>query len=101
MANHGNMTEYKQCSYSLHKAIKQAECQYRGKVELQLYSSDTRRMWQGLQTFMDYKSKTSHVTDTDVWLPDKLNTFVAHFKNNTDAARYQGLWALLLGGRRE
>ena len=29
----GNMTEYKQCSYSLRKAIKQAKCQYRDKVE--------------------------------------------------------------------
>ena len=31
----GNMTEYKQCSYSLRKAIKQAKRQYRDKVELQ------------------------------------------------------------------
>jgi hypothetical protein len=29
----GNMTEYKQCSYSLRKAIKQAKRQYRNKVE--------------------------------------------------------------------
>ena len=28
----GNITEYKQCSYSLHKAIKQAKRQYRDKV---------------------------------------------------------------------
>ena len=32
----GNMTEYKQCSYSLRKAIKQAKRQYRDKVESQL-----------------------------------------------------------------
>ena len=29
----GNMAEYKQCSYSLRKAIKQVKYQYRGKVE--------------------------------------------------------------------
>jgi hypothetical protein len=40
----GNMTEYKQCSYSLRKAIKQAKCQYRDKVESQFNGSDTRRM---------------------------------------------------------
>ena len=26
---------------------------------------------------------TSHVTDTDILLPDKLNTFFAHFEDNT------------------
>jgi hypothetical protein len=31
----GNMTDYKQCSYSLCKAIKQAKRQYRDKVESQ------------------------------------------------------------------
>ena len=40
-------------------------------------------MWQGLQTITDYKRKTSHVKDTDVLLPDKLNTFFAHFEDNT------------------
>ena len=50
-----NMTEYKQCSYSLRKAIKQAKRQYRDKVELQLNGSDTRGMWQGLQAITDYK----------------------------------------------
>ena len=62
--NHGkvieNMAEYKQCSYSLHKAIKQAKCQYRDKVESQFNDSDTRRMWQGLQTITEYKRKSRH-----------------------------------------
>jgi hypothetical protein len=40
-------------------------------------------MWQGLQTITDYKRKTSHVTDTNVLLPDKLNTFFARFEDNT------------------
>jgi hypothetical protein len=29
----------------------------------------------------DYKRKTSHIADTDVLLPDKLNTFFAYFKD--------------------
>ena len=75
----GNMTEYKQCSYSLRKAIKQAKRQYRDKVELQINGSDTRGMWQGLQSNTDYKKKTSSVMDHDVLLPDKLNKFFARF----------------------
>ena len=76
------MAEYKQCSYSLQKAIKQVKCQYRDKVELQFNGSDMRRMWQGLQAGTDYEKKTIHVTDTDVLLLDKLNTF-ASFEDNT------------------
>ena len=62
----GNMTEYKQCSYSLHKAIKQAKFQFRDKVESQFNGSDTRRMLQGLQSITDYKKKTSPIADQDV-----------------------------------
>ena len=69
------MTEYKQCSYSLRKAIKQAKRQYRDKVESQFNGSDTRGMWQGLQSITDYKKKTSPVADQDVLLPDRLNNF--------------------------
>ena len=73
--------------------IKQAKCQYRDKVESQFNGLDTRRMWQGLQTITDYKGKTSHVADTEVLLPDKLNTFFARIEDNsgTNAACYQGL----------
>ena len=79
----GNMTEYKQCNYSLRNVIKQVKCQYRDKLESQFNGSDTRRIWQGLQEIMDYKKKNSHVTDTDVTLPDKLNIFFACFEDNT------------------
>jgi hypothetical protein len=40
----GNMAEYKQCSYSLCFTIKQAESQYRDKMELQFNGSDTRHI---------------------------------------------------------
>ena len=52
-------------------------------MKSQFNSSDMRRMWQDHQTITDYKKKTSHVTDTDVLLPDKLNTFFARFEDNT------------------
>ena len=51
----GNMTKYKQCSDSLRMAIKQAKRQYRDKVESQFKGSDTRGMWQCLQSITDYK----------------------------------------------
>ena len=69
----GNMAEYKQCSYSLCKAIKLS----------QFNGSDTWHMWQGLQKITDYKRKTSHVADTDVLLPDKLNPIFARFEDNS------------------
>ena len=75
------MAEYKECSYSLRKAIKQTKCQYKDKVKLQFNGSDTRCMWQDLQTITDYKGKTSHITNTDVLLPDKLNPFT-RFEDN-------------------
>ena len=87
------MAEYEQCSYSLHKAIKQVNSfrksikqvkrQHRDKGESQFNSSDTRHMWQGLQTITVYKWKTSHVVDTNILLLDKLNTFSAHFEDHT------------------
>ena len=79
----GNMAKYKQCSYSLRKAIQQAKRQYRDKVDLQFNGSNTRRMWQGLQTITDYKQKTSPFVDIDVLVPDKLNTFFSSFEDNT------------------
>ena len=39
-------------------------------------------MWQGLQSIMDYKRKTSPVADHDVLLPDRLNNFFARFEDN-------------------
>ena len=77
------MAKYNQCHYSRRKAIRQAKHQYRDNVKSQFNGSDTRCMWQSLQKIMDYKGKTSHVADTDVLLPDKLNTFFAHFEDNT------------------
>ena len=76
------MSEYIQCSYSLRKAIAQAKRQYRDRVESQFNGSDTRGMWQGLQSITDYKRKTSPVADHNVLLPYKQNLF-AHVEDNT------------------
>ena len=52
-------------------------------MEWQFNGSDTTHTWQGLQEITNYKRKTSHVTDTSVLLPDKLNTFFARFEDIT------------------
>jgi hypothetical protein len=58
----------------------------RTKIELYYTSSDTRRMWQGLQTITDYKGKHSRELSSDTSLPDELNNFYARFEAcNTDA----------------
>ena len=67
-----NMTQYKQGSYSLRKAMKQAKRQYRDKLESQFNGSDTRGMWQGLQSITDYKNKSWSATGLVVLLPDRL-----------------------------
>ena len=79
----GNMAECKACSYSLRKAIKQAKNVSIERKWSGISMAQTRHMWQGLQTITDYKGKTSHVADTDILLPDTLNTFFARFENNT------------------
>ena len=54
-----NPEAYKKSRYALRRTIKQAKCQYRAKIESYYTVSDTRRMWQGLQTITDYKGKHS------------------------------------------
>ena len=74
---------WRACGISQPPHLLDSECQYRDKVELQFNGSETRRMWQGLQTITDYKRKTSHVADTNVLLPNKLNSLFARFEDNT------------------
>ena len=52
-------------------------------MESQFNGSDTSRLWQGQQTIMDYKRKTSPVAKTDVLLPARLNTFFTRCEANT------------------
>jgi hypothetical protein len=88
------MDKYKQFSYALHKAITQAKRQYRDKLESQFNSNsaDTRRMWQGLQTIMDYKGKNSYVADTNALLPDKIKTFAQLASLATSSEHVQTSW---------
>jgi hypothetical protein len=50
-----NLEAYKKSCHALRQTIKQANRQYRTKIESYYTGSDARRMWQGLQTITDYK----------------------------------------------
>lgn len=49
-------------------------------MEAQFQQSDTRYMWQSVQTLTDYKWKPLPMAHADVSLADKLNSFYAHFE---------------------
>jgi hypothetical protein len=66
----------KQHKYNPHRSIMMAK--HRGAIQW----VNTRRMWQGLLTIMDYGKKDSHVAETNAALPEELNTFFSHFKHN-------------------
>jgi hypothetical protein len=56
------------------------------KIESYYTGSNTRLMWQGLQTITDYKGKHSRKLTNDTSLPDELNHFYARFEaSNTKA----------------
>jgi hypothetical protein len=81
-----NPEAYKKSRHALRRTIKQAKRQYRAKVESYHTGSDTRQMWQGLQTITDYKGKHSRKLPSDMSLPDELNYFYARFEtSNTEA----------------
>ena len=70
-----NPDAYKKSRYALRPTIKQAKRQYRTKVESYYTGSDTRWIWQGLQTITDYKGKQGRKLPSDTSLPDELNCF--------------------------
>ena len=51
--------------YALRRTIKQAKRQYRTKFESYYTGSDSRRMWQSLQTVNYYKGKPSRELPSD------------------------------------
>ena len=73
------MGGFQKARYDL-RDIKHAKGQYRIKVESYYTGSDTRRMWQGLQTITDYKMIPSHELPSDAELPNELNVFYALFE---------------------
>ena len=75
-----NPEAYKKSCYALRPTIKQAKHQYRAKIESYYTGSDTRLMWQGLQTITDYKGKHSRELPSDTSLPGELNHFYARFE---------------------
>ncbi|KAK2875601.1 hypothetical protein Q8A73_024029 [Channa argus] len=76
----GNETEYKAAKYGLRKAITAAKRQYREKLDSFYSTTDSGRMWQGLQHITDYRTNTTNITTSTDSLPDDLNTFYTRFE---------------------
>ncbi|KAI3356730.1 hypothetical protein L3Q82_003409 [Scortum barcoo] len=77
----GDEMEYKSSKYKLRKTIKEAKQLYQQKLE-GYYSTDARRMWQGLQLVTDYKGTTVGISNNSTSLPDELNQFYCHFETH-------------------
>lgn len=79
-----DMENYKAASYNLRKAVKEAEAKrkYKEKMEAQSEQSDTRHLWQSMQTVVGYKGKPLPTAQGDVSLASKLNSFYACFEAN-------------------
>jgi hypothetical protein len=56
------------------------------KIESYYTGSDTRLMWQGLQSITDYKGKHSRELPSDTSLPGELNHFYARFEASNSEA---------------
>ena len=78
----GHTEEYKKASYALRKTIRAAKREYRAKVESQFNTTNTRSLWQGLNTITDFRRETPSVDHISAALPDQLNTFYARFEVN-------------------
>jgi hypothetical protein len=91
----GNMAEYKQCSYSLHKAIKQAKLQYRDKWSRNSTAQTRDVCGRGFRQSRTTKGKLA-------MSPRPMSCFQTGETHSSHALTitptYQGLWALLLRG---
>ncbi|XP_077990622.1 uncharacterized protein LOC144444944 [Glandiceps talaboti] len=75
--------QYKKAKYDLRNAIKQAKRAYKDKLEVNLTTSNTRDLWQGLQRILNYKSKSKSDTLNDQKLANELNIFFSRFDKQT------------------
>ncbi|KAI4901982.1 hypothetical protein NFI96_008400 [Prochilodus magdalenae] len=76
----GHTEEYKKASNALRKTIRAAKREYRAKVESQFNTTNTRSLWQGLNTVTDFRRETRSVDNISAALPNQLNTFCARFE---------------------
>ncbi|KAI4883365.1 hypothetical protein NFI96_001066 [Prochilodus magdalenae] len=79
----GHTEEYKKASYALQKIIKAAKREYRAKVQSQFNTTNTKSLWQGLNTITDFRRETRSVDHISAALPDELNTYARFEVNHT------------------
>lgn len=61
-----------------------AKKEYRLKTEGNFNSNNTSRMWQDLQSIIDYKTNVTLPSNADPLLAEDLNLFFSHFENALD-----------------
>jgi len=65
--------------------VKDAKRRYRDRLESQMEQYDTRRLWQGLRTIMDYRGRNPSTVGADASLVDDLNSFFNNSASGTVA----------------
>ncbi len=75
----GDKILYKQAKYTLEKEIRVANRNYSDKLRIQLSSSDSASVWQGLKEITNYKTPSPSTVENQE-LADNLNEFYCRFE---------------------
>lgn len=78
-----DMVQYKADSYNIWRAVREAKRRYRKQVESHFQLNDSRHLWCGLRTIIDFKGKSPTAPNANSNFADKLNTFYAQFEINS------------------
>lgn len=78
----GREAWYSTSRADLRRGIKQANNDYRRKIEIYLGENNSQSMWQAIQNITKYKRCTNSDPNGDVSLCEQLNCFFARFAAN-------------------
>lgn len=77
--------EFRHAQYELQKSIRAAKRTSIQRLESCSRENNTRRMWQGIQSFTNYRKDASKTVIRDASLLDNLNSYYARFdQHNRD-----------------
>ena len=76
----GDREQYSVARAVLRRGIKAAKVAHKKKVEDHLTNTNPRLVWQGLQSFTNYKGSTPITTTSDASLAEEWNNFFSHFE---------------------
>ncbi len=79
----GDRDLYSTARADLKRGIKDAKKAYKRRIEDYFTDNDTRRVWQGVQHFTNYKGNSTPNLNNDASLAEELNCFFAQFEAKT------------------